>query len=356
MTTGLGTSGNAACDACIATPETASTHGPIVTATQAGTTVAVEANLGGCVAWQDGMMAAGSCGNQLNNNDDCFTQECGDCSDFSQPSQTGPTAMCDSTIFGMGGVCAAENITGTSSCGEELDLDGGADQTCLSLTTLDELFTLWCGGTPVVDAGADAKDSGLTCPPDSTSSYTAPTYVPAVEHQNVCSTSAISAFVSACGDNGTLTSCNTWLAANVQGGQADGGGAGNACGNCVFAPMNNGGAWVDPDGIFSPDYAGCVQLTDATHGTACAGALNDVFGCDGVACDNACPANGTAADFDACVSAANSGSCSSYSSSEASSCATDAADGGALGTCSPGAASGTLDPDFTYIVTLICGN
>src|SRR5580658_9518736 len=98
-------------------------------------------------------------------------------------------------------------------------------------------------------------DSGLACPPDSTSSYTTAAYVAAMAHQGQCTADAITAFITACGDMGTGTTCAAWQAANVAGATADGGGVGNACGNCIFAPMNNGATWTDPEGNFLPNYA-----------------------------------------------------------------------------------------------------
>lgn len=242
--------------------------------------------------------------------------------------------------------------------------DGGADQACLSAATLQDFFTIWCGGTPVADGGNDAQtdgshesgtDAGLTCPPQSTSGFTTGAYVAATAHQGACNTSQINAFITACGDNGTATSCDAWQTANVAGDNG-GGGAGTNCGNCIFAPQNNGATWTDPDGFFEPNYGACIQLTDTTHGTACATALENASGCEGVACDNACPANDSnPADFEACINAADNGSCHTYATNEDSACATDFADGGAVSTCSPGAASNTLNPDFQYITTLICG-
>ncbi len=205
-------------------------------------------------------------------------------------------------------------------------------------------------GTP--DAGGDAS---LVCPPQSTASYTPAAYTAAVPNQNLCTTTDITAFVGACGDSATPTSCNDWITSNVAG-VADGG-AGTACGNCIVAPMNNGALWVDSLGGLSPNYGACVQLLDPSQGTACAGAYDDLAGCYGVACDTACPANDPTltADIGACFTAAKMGSCMSYATAEKSACATDLADGGAVSTCSPGAATNQIDPDLTYIANLICG-
>jgi hypothetical protein len=166
MTTGLGTSGNPACDACIVTAETASMHGPVITQIDPMSNMAflAEFNIGGCVADEDGMTAAGSCGNQLNNQGDCLFQECGACSDFnSNPTpKGGPTSMCEQAVFGAtGDICTASAIT--STCLTALGQDGG-QQACLSVSSNAQFFSLWCGAaTTPADSGTDTgtpTDSG----------------------------------------------------------------------------------------------------------------------------------------------------------------------------------------------------
>jgi hypothetical protein len=210
------------------------------------------------------------------------------------------------------------------------------------------------------DSGDGGGDAGTQCTAAaSTSGYTPPTYVPAVAHQGVCTTAQIAAFIAACGfDNGSTTACATWAQANA-------GDAGNTCGLCILAPMNNGGTWLDPllkatpfDVV--PNYAGCIQLTDATHGTACGTAFNNLNGCDGVACDMAC-ADATAADaFDNCITTVNSAGCSQYNTAQNNACATDFDDAGdptaSILACFPSVASQDQDDDFNYIVNLICGS
>jgi hypothetical protein len=161
-TTGLGTSGNATCDACIQTPSTATAAGPFITETLMGTTTLAEVNYGGCIANYDGDKTSTGCGAQLNANVLCFVGECGMCSDFNStmPSPTGPTATCRSAIFASGGPCFAESITPTSSCGMELEADGGVDEACNSITTYGEFLTLWCGGPAASDGGT--TDAGAT--------------------------------------------------------------------------------------------------------------------------------------------------------------------------------------------------
>jgi hypothetical protein len=204
-------------------------------------------------------------------------------------------------------------------------------------------------GLPPIDSGGGGGDSGGPSCEMPTSGYTAMTYVAATASQGLCSATDISAFTAACGDSGTSTTCGAWQTANVQ----QEGGAGTPCGNCIFAPMNNGGTWTDPEGFFEPNYGACIQLTDATNGAACAAAFNAISGCEAVGCDSC----SSESDYESCESSVDGtgGSCASFASTATTACKTDLADGGALGTCSPGAASGTLNPDFTYIIGLICG-
>lgn len=183
-------------------------------------------------------------------------------------------------------------------------------------------------------------------------SYSPVTYVPATTGTNECASGDISAFVTACvtGSN-TQTTCPAWFAANVAGGEADGGGAGNACGNCIAAPNNNGGIWSDPNGYFAPNYAGCIQLTDSTNGSTCAAAFNQANGCDGFYCDQCTDQN----DYNACSAAATQ--CTSYNTASNTDCAADLSADAGTAVCFPSEASGASDQsaDFTYIINLICG-
>ncbi len=148
--TGIGMSGNAACDACIMTPDTAAAHGPVVTGTQGGMTFFEEANFGGCIADVDGQKAAGSCGNTVNTQQDCLVLECGGCSDFMTSNfMTGPTADCATMVFGMGGLCAGQGISSMACLTE---VQGSADKECLTFSTL---LAAWCGGTGTTDGGSE---------------------------------------------------------------------------------------------------------------------------------------------------------------------------------------------------------
>ena len=108
--------------------------------------------------------------------------------------------------------------------------------------------------------------------------------------------------------------------------------------------------YFDCDGVI-------LALLDPSQGAACATAFDDLLGCTGVACDNACPMNdpNQATDIAPCFAAARQGSCMSYTAAEKAACASDLADGGAVGTCAPGTGTNKIDPDLTYIATLICG-
>jgi hypothetical protein len=222
-------------------------------------------------------------------------------------------------------------------------------------------------GTPTGDSGSAGQDTGTTptgdgsmplscAPADDAGTYASVTYVASTKGTNQCASGDITAFVTACGSNATNTSCQDWFTANVAGQMADGGGAGNTCGNCIANPNGAGALWFDPFGYFNWNYAGCIQLTDTTNGTACAGALNNIDGCQAQYCDQ-CDTN----SYEACSNAtiAASGQCASYNSTFNTACANDLGigDGGtAAAACFPSMGSNDSDPDITYIATLICGS
>ncbi len=215
------------------------------------------------------------------------------------------------------------------------------------------------------DTGAAAHDSAASdapsgdaaaCPPASTAGYTPQPYVAAVGHQGVCSTGQIADFITACVTSTTQAPCTDWQNTNVP----SEAGAGTPCGNCILAPNNNGGLWLDSLGNGEPNYAACIQLSDPVHGAACAAAYDDFSGCQAVACDAYCygtagPTCATNTACEGCLSGVGMGSCMSYYTAAHTACASDGADGGPFDTCSPGAALNSQTPDFSYIITLICG-
>ncbi len=144
-TMGPWTSGNATCDACLQTDQTAAAHGPIVTVNMGGTEVPTEGNFGGCIADMDGQTAAGSCGNQFNNANDCFNVECDpNASDPCMCNVTPPGAACNQcgqyAFQSTMGACHAYVLS--MSCSTELNMDGGVNA-CLG--TFNSFLTLWCG-------------------------------------------------------------------------------------------------------------------------------------------------------------------------------------------------------------------
>jgi hypothetical protein len=210
-------------------------------------------------------------------------------------------------------------------------------------------------GAPVSDAASDEGpidapvDVFIGCDPASVAAFQPPAYVPAVAHQDVCSSSDVAEFLASCVTGLGNQTCAEWAQANV----ASNGGAGTPCGNCL-APRENGGAvWYDPLGQDWPNYAGCIELTDPVHGKACARAYANANACKTTACDHVCRSttaecSGTCND---CYDDSLEAGCGPYDTAEQAACATDFADGGAFQTCGAG---GVTD-SFARIAVLICG-
>jgi len=210
----------------------------------------------------------------------------------------------------------------------------------------------------LVDGGVDghAQPDGASdgsCGPASTAGFKPPAYVPSVAHQGACTSAEIADFVSACITSTSGAPCEAWQLMNL------GDGGATPCGDCIFAPDDNGGVWVDPGGGFFPNVAGCMQLEDPTNGPACAAAYNIISACNGVACDSRCLGKGVCselAECNDCITASNEGSCNAYAISVGKDCAADYADGGALDLCSPGWAMGEQAPTYSLVIGLICGS
>lgn len=210
-----------------------------------------------------------------------------------------------------------------------------------TIATIVRLFLLAAGllgvSSLIVFVGCNSGDD--SCPENT--SYTAQSFTNAVAHQGRCGTMDIANFLSACGDEGNSDACAEWYLENVASG-AGGAGTGSPCGNCIVTAANNGAGWNGPGSqqgsALYPNYGACVQLLDPTNGAACGAALDNVVACADLNCG----------DLDAAI-------CSTYKSAWGSKCAIDDEDGGVLFTCSPGLAMGATDPDFTFIINLICG-
>jgi len=207
---------------------------------------------------------------------------------------------------------------------------------------------------PPGDSGGG--DAAAECSPGSVASYSPTTYVPAVVAPGVCSASAISAFVAACGFSMSASdsACLAWLAANVTDGGA-------SCGNCIVGPKNNGAVWLAPgigDAFTNsyPNYAACMQVLDPTNGATCGAAFNNVDSCLDIACNTEACFNATdPMAQNNCESTAAAAGCMTPVTAANTACATDVADGGAENTCTPSANSGDEDDDFNFIIKLLCG-
>jgi hypothetical protein len=207
------------------------------------------------------------------------------------------------------------------------------------------------GAPPTGDRIPPSTDAGqapppIACPPNP-EHFVPPTYVPAVGHQGLCSPAEVADFITQCVDPGL--SFVAWSDANVAGWTA--GSSGTPCGNCIFPPRNenNGAMWIDPDGLFRPNYGGCMQLLDPVHGPACAAAVNAVTACQAFTCEY-CPGYGPHDDAD-CEAAAMA-TCGPYLTASQNACAMDTAPGGPFDMCAP---TGGGTEDYAVVVNLICG-
>jgi hypothetical protein len=199
--------------------------------------------------------------------------------------------------------------------------------------------------------GGPGDGGGGTCPA-SVATYKPIPYTATVATAGVCAAADITAFETACGDSFSMTACNAWFTANVAG--AVDGGAGTACGNCMIPMDDNGPVYIDPAGYIGPNYGACIQLTDPTNGPTCAPLYQAAVGCNDVGCD-ACTSDAT---YESCLSTLDKtgGGCASYITAATSPCMTDLGDGGVAATmCSPGAATMKVDPNYTFIINLVCG-
>jgi hypothetical protein len=154
----------------------------------------------------------------------------------------------------------------------------------------------------------------------------------------------VNAFLAACVNSATATSCNTWLANNP------------TCTACI-APMSEGGVGensgallFDSVGDAELNVPGCVQLVDGN--TTCAAPLEELTLCELDACDSMACQMASATDYANCTTAADNQACASQVSAANAACgASDSADGGALSVCQ---SSTTLE--LTTVIYKICGN
>jgi hypothetical protein len=190
--------------------------------------------------------------------------------------------------------------------------------------------------------GGGGGDAGGSCPDNA--AFTPQAYMAPTAHRGACSASEITAFITACGDNGSATTCNDWQ--NMF--SADGG---TNCFNCIFDPNNTGGTWTDQHMFFTANYGACLALVDSTHGPTCAKAFDTAIDCESFQCDSC----NTATEYQTCANGVDSAICMTQSAAEMTACQAElAADAGTGTMCFPGNGM-TANPDLNFILGLICG-
>lgn len=234
------------------------------------------------------------------------------------------------------------------------------------------LFTvLACSGSSTPnDAGSDAKPSdsskndsptgdggggcasGLACEVCTSGVSNTLQMKPPQAHANVCAGTDISAFVAACGSNGSDMACSTWQMNEM--------GSAPNCLGCIYSQDGDakwGVNYCDTTATCNPNIGGCIDVVLGTvaqekqaGGAGSCGDLWDaVTGCEGNAC-NTC--NGT--DYDTCLNSADSNECkpqNDAANNPSGACS-------ALGTDAAMAAAAcflSTDTDLTTVVTTMCG-
>ena len=195
------------------------------------------------------------------------------------------------------------------------------------------------------DSGAPTGDAAAAaCSPADESTFVAPAYVPAIKHAGQCTAAQITAFATACSPaTGTPATCSAFRTANT------------ACLSCIVTPSNatSYGAFVAyPNGALGTNIDGCIELTVPTTGPACAASDQGALDCIHAACDTACGALASMADFtayDACALKAQQGTCASIVSASTTACASISPDAGASSVCF------AQTPDLAALATLFCG-
>ena len=301
-------------------------------------------NIGACIAVEDPTSGGSACEVADENLSSCETFACQTC--------TGTDlTLCEDYAESGDGVCGTETAAANSLCIDAaysayLLCNPGGDSTIAFITNAI------CGsadaGTPLA---ADAGPPACASPTAFTQARTTPPAIKA--YQGVCSASSIQAYIAACGSMGSATACTDWQQANRPGEEDGGGGAGTACGQCMFPALNDAG--VDPgtgatirsSGHFGYNVGACIAVEDPTNGgNACDVAEQNVGSCERFACQTC-----TGTDLTLCQDYARSGDgvCGTEAAATSSLCI-DAAYSAFL-TCNPGG-----DSTIAFIANAICGS
>jgi hypothetical protein len=187
------------------------------------------------------------------------------------------------------------------------------------------------------DAGRGELDAGCA-PASSVPAADVLPYVPVRQTAGACSPPQISAFLAAC--LGTdPRGCDGWLhdSSNAR------------CVGCLEPRTRNSGGLlfgVSGTRAIGTNLPGCVALSDARNGPACARSLAPALQCDAFACGSRCSGQ---VGYVACAKTANApgGACGAYARSVEQSCASE------LGDAGPGALHCASDAD---VLNVICGS
>jgi hypothetical protein len=198
------------------------------------------------------------------------------------------------------------------------------------------------------DAGSEIDAASLACPPQTTSGFTTPLYVPAGLDKGECTSAQIDAFYNAClASSSTDATCSAGFGASAPAADV-------ACGACLLTPQTStswGPVVSYTVGTVSLNVAGCMEILGSTSGLACARAYEAANACESYACANCTVTSSTSnADHQQCVLAAAAGSCSSYESAAA--CGDTEADGGATAVCFQGS---DFTSRFAVLAPIFCG-
>jgi hypothetical protein len=198
--------------------------------------------------------------------------------------------------------------------------------------------------------------SGLSCEVCD-NGFTPSNMAPPYAFPSLCAGADIAAFITACGnDTGNQTDCDNWQ--NNEGNSAP------TCLGCVYSNLTDAkwGVYAcDTSGNCIFNAGGCVDLVtglvsqekQAGGSGTCGDLIDTDMSCENYACD-ACTVQ---SDFNSCVGSADANECSVYDTPVEGStgvCALlspDASNAAAVNGC-----FGNTDPDFTTMVTLMCGS
>lgn len=226
-------------------------------------------------------------------------------------------------------------------------VDGGSDANIVD-TKPDKQVN-----QPDTSMEASTCGSGLMC--EICDGYTPITMSAAYVYPGLCPTADIAAFITACGNNGDQTDCDNWQMSEQT--------SDVNCLNCVYSSKSDpkwGVFACDSSGVCLYNAGGCVDYVTGTvsmekqaQGSGSCGDLIDTDNdCQNFACNNC-----DSTDQNNCLMSATANECVAY----------DGPVQNATGPCSvlnPDASNaalvnmcfGNTDPDFTTMVTLMCGS